>query len=273
MGEQVQPFLPNMSFEEYQSYYADRYEIHREDGICEIKMHTDGAEAIWDPARHCEWGDVLRACGNDIENEVIIITNAGTCFKREYDAGQVTKSIAANAKMLASIEYELTRVQTRLYQTMLTDVDVPVICALNGPGGMGGHMEFMILADICLCTPDVVFGDGHFSMGAVPGGGALMVLQEFIGEKRANWLAYTGESIDAKTAEEWGLVSEVVEREALMKRAWELARDLMKQPRSVRRMTHDLMRVPLREKMDGVMAQQARSGAFATLASLGEAKG
>ena len=48
---------------------------------------------------------------------------------------------------------------------------------------------------------------------------------------------FRAEGISAQQALEWGLVNEVLPREKLMARAWELAEDLMKVERVTRRIT------------------------------------
>ena len=48
----------------------------------------------------------------------------------------------------------------------------------------------------------------------------------------------TCDEMDAEKCLELGVVNEVVEREAILDRAWELARGIMKKSRSCRRLTH-----------------------------------
>ena len=95
------------------------------------------------------------------------------------------------------------------------------------------------MSDITLCTPDFILQDDHFGMhsGMVPGDGQMMALQVLLGLKRGNYLAYTLKGIDAQTCLELGAVNEIVERDKILDRAWELARMIMKTNRSTRR--HD----------------------------------
>ena len=48
---------------------------------------------------------------------------------------------------------------------------------------------------------------------------------------------YTADSFDANQALEWGVVNEVVPKEKLMDRAWEMAESMMKYDRVTRRVT------------------------------------
>lgn len=252
MSDRKKAFKPGMSLKEYSEYYKERFEITRKKGIVQVKMHSNGGPALFGGKRHQEWGDVIRAVGSDPKNEVLIITGAGDLFESGIDPEFLKKYMEAlqdPSGNSAAMSYDFFRVQERFYKTLLFDVDIPVIAAIHAPGGEGGHMEWMLYSDIRLCAPDVIFGDSHFENHSVPGGGALLVLQEFIGTKRANYLAYTGKTIDAQTAKELGLVDEIVDRDKLEARAWELAAMIMKQPRASRRLTHRVMRKPVRETM------------------------
>jgi enoyl-CoA hydratase/carnithine racemase len=50
-------------------------------------------------------------------------------------------------------------------------------------------------------------------------------------------MMYMVNSIDAQTCLDWGLINEILPREQLLPRAWEIAEKIMKQPRPIRRMT------------------------------------
>ena len=53
-------------------------------------------------------------------------------------------------------------------------------------------------------------------------------------------MMFMAEGIDAQTAMDWGMINEVLPKEKLLPRAWEIAEKIMKQPRSIRRLTHQV---------------------------------
>src|SRR5438445_5754225 len=69
----------------------------------------------------------------------------------------------------------------------------------------------------------------HPAFGIVPGDGLHVVWPEIIGEIRGRYFLLSGQKLSAAQAKEYGAVNEVVSREALLPRAWELARQLSKQ--------------------------------------------
>lgn len=89
------------------------------------------------------------------------------------------------------------------------DLNKPVIAAVNGLA-MGGGFEIALAADIVIATEHAVFGLPEPLIGVVAYAGGMHRLPRQIGMKRAMGLLLTGDSVDARTALDWGLVNEVV---------------------------------------------------------------
>jgi enoyl-CoA hydratase len=66
-------------------------------------------------------------------------------------------------------------------------------------------------------------GQPETNLGLIPGGGGTQRLPRLIGQGRAMRLIYTGEIIDAATAERFGLVDEVLPHDELEDHVLELA--------------------------------------------------
>ncbi|MCY7559866.1 enoyl-CoA hydratase/isomerase family protein [Paenibacillus macerans] len=100
-----------------------------------------------------------------------------------------------------------------------------------------------------MCTEDADFFDPHYLGGTPPGDGMLLTLQNMIGFKKAAYYAYTGKSINGQTALDLGIVSEVLPREKLLPRAWELAEMIMQAPRSTRHLSHSIISRPWKQAL------------------------
>lgn len=111
----------------------------------------------------------------------------------------------------------------------LMQVRKPVIAAIQGYC-VGVGVELAVAADLAIAAEDAVFFLPQVSLGILPGSGGVARLVRRIGETWATRLILLGERIDAQTALQIGLVSEVVERDVLYRRAEELARTLFAQP-------------------------------------------
>jgi enoyl-CoA hydratase/carnithine racemase len=107
----------------------------------------------------------------------------------------------------------------------------------------------LLMCDITICSEDAIIYDLHYDIGSVPGDGIHSCVQELLGVKRAAYALLTGQTIDAKTALEYGMVNEIHPREKLIECAYKLADHIMTQPRTTRRMTTQIVRRPWRRQI------------------------
>ena len=127
----------------------------------------------------------------------------------------------------------------------MLDVDVPMISAVNGPCNM--HSEVPLMGDIVLASEDAYFQDAsHFPRGQVPGDGQHVIWSFLAGHTRARYFLLTGKKLSAQEAKEWGVVNEVLPKDQLLDRAWELARELVKRPPLTLRYSRQLFTNPLK---------------------------
>jgi enoyl-CoA hydratase len=101
----------------------------------------------------------------------------------------------------------------------------PVVVAINGIA-FGGGLEIALCADIRIASTAARIGLPEVTIGNLPGWGGTQRAPRLIGAGRAKQLILTGQPIDAARAETWGLVNEVVEPDALLVRARELAQTI-----------------------------------------------
>jgi enoyl-CoA hydratase len=102
----------------------------------------------------------------------------------------------------------------------------PVIGAINGFAVTGGF-EIALACDVLVASREARFADTHARVGILPGWGLSQKLPRWIGVARAKELSLTGNYLSAEQAERWGLVSRVVEPEALLETCRGLARDML----------------------------------------------
>jgi methylglutaconyl-CoA hydratase len=114
----------------------------------------------------------------------------------------------------------IARLFRRLY-----DFPKPLIAAVNGAAVAGG-CGIATLCDFTLAAPQAKFGYTEVRIGFIPALVSVFLIRQ-IGEKRARDLLLTGRLIDAEEARQMGLVNEVVPSDRLMRRAYELADQLL----------------------------------------------
>jgi enoyl-CoA hydratase/carnithine racemase len=213
--------------------YVDKYSVarlHREDGILQITLHSDGEELVWNPITHQEITYLLADVGADAANRAVILTGTGNTFIHHHRL-PVPEAMPSQEQIHRNVVKMLLN---------HLDVQVPMIAAINGLATT--HAEIGLLCDIVLASDDAAFQDApHFSNGLVPGDGVQLVWPRLLGLNRARYFLLTGQTLSASEALELGVVNEVLPREELLPRAWELARTCVVQPELTLRLTRQAL--------------------------------
>ncbi len=109
----------------------------------------------------------------------------------------------------------------------IENLDTPVIAAVNG-FALGGGLELALASHIRIASENAKVGLPEVSLGVIPGYGGTQRLAQIIGKGRAMEMILTAEMKEAKTAQEYGLFSQVVKLENLMEAAEKLAAKILK---------------------------------------------
>jgi len=86
----------------------------------------------------------------------------------------------------------------------------PVIAAVDGPALAGGF-ELALACDLIVASTNARFGLPEVKRSLVAAGGGLVRLPRILPQQTAVRMLLTGDPIDASTAHQFGLVSELVE--------------------------------------------------------------
>lgn len=223
--------------------YKDKYrsiDLSRRDGILTVRLHSDGGPVVWGGVPHEELGYCFAEIAADRENELVILTGTGDHFIGAMDFPDVER-------VPAQIYSHLFDDAMRLLNNLLA-IEVPVIGVVNGPARV--HAELALLSDIVIAAEDAVFQDApHFPAGLVPGDGVHVIWPMLLGSNRGRYFLLTGQEIWADEALDLGIVSEVMPRTELTRRANELADLLMKQTNLVRRFSRKLLVRPIQRRL------------------------
>jgi trans-feruloyl-CoA hydratase/vanillin synthase len=102
----------------------------------------------------------------------------------------------------------------------------PTIAMVNG-WCFGGGYGPLFACDLAFAAEEANFGLSEINWGILPGGGATKVARELMPMRKAMYHAMMGETIDGKTAVEWGLVNEALPLDQLKARVTEVAKHLL----------------------------------------------
>lgn len=106
-----------------------------------------------------------------------------------------------------------------------TPISKPIIGAINGVAVTGG-LELAMGCDILIASDRARFADTHARVGMMPLWGLTVRLPEMVGFAFAKRMSLSGNFVNAQSAYEHGLVTEVVEHEQLLPTAKRLAADI-----------------------------------------------
>ncbi len=109
------------------------------------------------------------------------------------------------------------------YWSRIAAFPKPLIAAVNG-FALGAGCELALNADIVIAGDNAQFGQPEINLGIIPGAGGTQRLIRAVGKSMASKMVLTGEFVDAATAREAGLVSDVVVPELTLEKAQQLAR-------------------------------------------------
>lgn len=193
----------------------------------------------------------LQALAADERVRVLVLTGAGEAFCAGLDLTELSE------QGLVGSQPDNDPVAA------LAAFPRPVIGAIHGVAITGG-LELALACDIRLASTQARFADTHGRVGVIPGWGLSQQLSRLIGVGRAKEMAFSGNFVDATTAERWGLVNRVLKPEALMPAALALAADIASAlpemlPR-YKRLIDDGFRLPLG---DALLLEKQTSRAWA----------
>ena len=231
-------------FESYREKY-ENVRMRREDGILEVALHTRGGPLVFNGHVHASLVHAFRDIGDDPDNHVVILTGTGDEF--------CARISPEGFDFFTPSGYDrILREGTRVIESIL-DIEVPMIAAVNGPVTV--HSEYVLLCDMVLAADEACFQDApHPAFGIVPGDGVHVVWPEVVGEIRGRYLLLSGQKLTAAEAKDYGAVNEVVPREALLPRAWALARHLKKQNPLTLRYTRMALSTRFRRRLQESLA-------------------
>lgn len=185
----------------------------------------------------------------------VVVTGAG----RGFCVGQDLTEFREAAGDVAE------RLRTTYHPNVLAlrSLEKPVIAAVNGPAA-GAGLSLACACDIRIAADSATFVPAFASIGLVPDSGGTLFVERLLGQARAfEWLA-SGRKLTAAEAHSWGLVSEVVEAEALAQHAAEAAGRLAAMPTRAIGMTKRLLEAAGSSGLEDQLEREAESQAVAT---------
>jgi 2-(1,2-epoxy-1,2-dihydrophenyl)acetyl-CoA isomerase len=187
-------------------------EVARDGAVQTITLNRPDVLNAFNRALHKALREALKEA-RDPEVRAVVLTGAG----RGFSAGQDLKEFGETGDVRNAL-----RESYHPNVLAIRALEKPVIAAVNGVCA-GAGLSLACVCDFRIAADDASFVPGFVGIGLVPDAGGTYFLHRLLGASRAfEWMS-SNRRLTAAEAQAWGLVSEVVEADALQARAAELA--------------------------------------------------
>lgn len=196
-----------------------------EEGVAVLSLNRPAQLNSFNTRMHEEVREALKQVRRSPEVRALLLTAEGRGFCAGQDLSD--RSVAPDAQM-PDLGESIEKFYNPLIRT-LRDLPLPVICAVNGVAA-GAGANIPLACDLVLAGRSASFIQAFCKIGLIPDSGGTWMLPRLVGTARAKALMLLGDRLSAEQAQEWGLIYQVVDDEALREEALKLARHLASQP-------------------------------------------
>jgi enoyl-CoA hydratase len=173
-------------------------------GVCEIVLCRPELLNRFDPLLHHELTELLRTIALDTSVRAVVLASTGKAFSAGGDF-----ELMEMAHKDAHVRREIVGDARRLLNAFL-ELPQPLVVAVQGPAiGLGATVA--LLADAVVAARSAILADTHVAIGLVAGDGGCLVWPQAIGMTRARRHLLTGDPLDAETAFQLGMVTDLVD--------------------------------------------------------------
>ncbi len=204
---------------------AGRIALSREGGIARLRLVNPGGRNAVD-LHFCEaFARAVRACEAGPEPAAVVVVSA------EGEAFSVGGDIREFVAERAQIEKHVRKMAAALHQGVLRlhRMDATVVFAVAGVAA-GAGFSLVCGADLVLAGRSARFTSAYTRSGLSPDGGGTWFLPRIVGARRAFELMALNPVLGAEEARGLGLVTRVVDDDALAAETEAVARQLAAMP-------------------------------------------
>ena len=201
-------------------YETVMYEVG-DDGVAMVTLNRPERRNALNPQLLHELDDVFDVVDKDDNVRIAVITGAGAAFCSGYDLtpNQERPTYSATER------WDQTHWQARLVVRPWFS-RVPWIAAVDGPAAAAGNVLAMS-CDIVIASERATFGEPEIRHVAHS---PHVLLPWVTNNRHLREFYYTGDSIDAQTAEKWDMVNRVVPNGQALDEAMAMARRIANVP-------------------------------------------
>jgi enoyl-CoA hydratase/carnithine racemase len=202
------------------------------------------------------WNAALQQCRTNDEVKVVLVGGTGTAFCSGGDIVEMTERVTQSPAQRKTELFE--RIQR--IPLALENLDKPVIAVVNGVA-TGAGLDLALMCDLRYAAASARFAETYLNIGLVPGAGGAHYLPRLVGISKSLEMFFTRDFIDAREAEQIGLVNKVFPDEVLWQEVENIAAKIAEVPQVALRMTkravYQSERSDLRTNLDLISSHYA----------------
>ncbi|MSQ11282.1 MAG: enoyl-CoA hydratase [Dehalococcoidia bacterium] len=203
--------------------------FEREDGVATITLNRAHALNAYTLDLAAALGDAIERC-QDSSVRAVVVTGAGRAFCAGADIKELLKAMEEGGpEGGARYVTQLVRDLHRSVLLPLRRMPKPVIAAVNGAAA-GAGFGLALACDLRIAADEARFVMAFAGLALAADSGATHFLPRLIGAPRAAELYLLNEPLDARRAQQLGIVNTVVTLAELPAKAAEMARKLASGP-------------------------------------------
>ncbi len=228
-----------------------------EDGIARITFNRPDQRNAGSPEMLEALLAFLLAAEQDTAIRCIVINGAG----KHFMAGGDVKGFALAATQTPGerrLSFEARVTKGNLILSVMNRLPQPILASVHGVAA-GAGLGFAIASDLVIAAESAGFVLAHVNVGASPDAATSYHLPRAVGVKKAMEIALLGDVVNARSAQDCGLINWVVPDDELIAETDKIARRLANGPAMAQAQIKSLITRSLGNDLASQLAAEAES--------------
>jgi enoyl-CoA hydratase/carnithine racemase len=192
-------------------------QFSKRNGVAHISLDRPEVLNAYNIQMRDDFSEALAAVRDDPDIRTVLISGNGRAFCAGADLTEF--GTAPSQAVARQVRWE------RDVWGQLMDLEQPVVAAIHGYC-IGSGVEIALLSDLRIAARDTIFALPEVRLGMIPAAGGTQTLPRNVGSSTATDLLLTGRRFDAEEALRLGLITRLVEPDALLDTAEAVAEQL-----------------------------------------------
>lgn len=200
-----------------------------------------------------ELANCFEALHKESTIQVLILKGSGKVFSAGGDIKAMLGNDGEGSFDIEEIMVDISRLVKAFYSLPMV-----TIAAVHGAAaGLG--FSLALSADIIIAEKDCKLAMNFIGIGLIPDGAGHFFMKERLGVPKAKQMIWAGEVLNGSVAEKIGLVDEVVDTEAAIEQAVQLAQNLLHSPLAAMIETKRILHTQKQTELNNILEMEAET--------------